>query len=321
MTKLVTVGIPVYKRLTYLPQALQSVLLQDYSNVELIVSDNGNNGSRLVEIVNNNYSKPYKIRQNSTSVPVIKHFNQIIDEASGEYFVLLPDDDTISPNYISELVNILEGNPQVAVAFSKTEAINEDGHIFKSTKENVPPLLSIEDFIKAWCLGTYKFTDFSTNMARTSDIRLCGGLPDFSQGNHSENALVVKLCLNRLVAFNLSCVCQYRVYESSLGLSVSCKEFAEASTQFLSFLDSDPKILEFSRSLSNQWNQSKAYLVKMIWKSYFNRWSRMYRERVTTAKWVKSAFLLPFIPAYYAAVLSYLARCFLSYVKNRLKPI
>ena len=321
MNNLVTVGIPVYTRLNYLHLALQSVALQDYSNVELIVSDNGKNGSRLIEIVDNYYSKPYKIRQNPTSVPMIEHFNQIIDEASGEYFVLLSDDDVISSNYISELVAVLEGNPQVAVAFSKTEVINEDGEIFKSMKETVPPFLSSENFIKAWCLGTYKFTGFLTNMARTRDIRLCGGFPDFPQGNHSDNALVVKLCLNSLVAFNLNCVFQYRVYEASTGLSASCNELAEASAQFLSFLDSDPKIVKFAQSRSEQWSQSKAYLVKIIWKTYFYRWSGMYRERVTAGKWIRAAFFLPFISAYYAEVLFFLARCLLSYVKNRLKPI
>jgi len=203
----------------------------------------------------------------------------------------------------------------------KTEGVDEDGHTFRSTTESVPPFLSSEDFIKAWYLGTYKFTGFLTNMARTRDIRLCGGFPDFPHGNHSDNALVVKLCLNSLVAFNLNCVFQYRVYEASTGLAVPCKELAEACVQFLSFLDSDPKILEFAQSRSDQWSRSKAYLVKIIWGTYFNRWSRMYRERLTTGKWVRAAFLLPFISAYYATVLLFLSRCLLSYVKNRLKPI
>ena len=45
------IGIHVYKRLQFLPQAVQSGAAQDYENVELIVSDNGVNGSAIPELV------------------------------------------------------------------------------------------------------------------------------------------------------------------------------------------------------------------------------------------------------------------------------
>ena len=86
MPKLVTVGIPVYKRLDYLSQALESVNAQDYRNVELIVSDNGMNGSRISAIVDRHYFSPYRLRQNPVSIGVIQHFNQIINGASGAAF-------------------------------------------------------------------------------------------------------------------------------------------------------------------------------------------------------------------------------------------
>ena len=47
MAPLVTIALPVYRRLDYLPQALESVRAQDYPNVELLLSDNGPNGDRL----------------------------------------------------------------------------------------------------------------------------------------------------------------------------------------------------------------------------------------------------------------------------------
>ena len=47
----VTVAIPVYKRLTYVAQAIQSVAAQDYPAIELIVSDNGCNGDAVINLV------------------------------------------------------------------------------------------------------------------------------------------------------------------------------------------------------------------------------------------------------------------------------
>ena len=37
-----------------------------------------------------------------------EHFNQLVQEATGEYFVLLCDDDQISANFVTELVAVLE---------------------------------------------------------------------------------------------------------------------------------------------------------------------------------------------------------------------
>src|SRR5262245_8367144 len=104
MTKLVSIGIPVYTRLNFLSHVLKVVQAQDYPSIELIVSDNGMNGSKVQEIVNSCYDRPYTFRQNSTPVSISTHFNQIVQEATGEYFVLLADDDEISWNYVSELV-------------------------------------------------------------------------------------------------------------------------------------------------------------------------------------------------------------------------
>lgn len=46
MSKLVTIGIPIYRRLEYLPQVLKIVEEQDYPSIELLVSDNGMNGTK-----------------------------------------------------------------------------------------------------------------------------------------------------------------------------------------------------------------------------------------------------------------------------------
>jgi glycosyltransferase involved in cell wall biosynthesis len=304
MSKLVTIGIPVYKRLEYLPQALNAVQMQDYPNIELIVSDNGMNGKKVIDIVDTWYSRPYRFRQNAASVSVIVHFNQIINEATGEYFVLLSDDDGISPNYISELVNILEGDPQISIAFSRQEIIDQNGHIQASSKADLPPVMSGADFIRAWCFYRLGFKAHVTNMARLKDINMCGGFPDFPLGFHSDNALPLKLALNRYVAVSQRCTFRYRVHAGSFEFSGNYKDVAEASKQFIKFLDSDPKILEFASVQPERWRQLKRYVIKLTWQTYFGRWKSGYRKTLPPLQWIRAAFVLPFIPAYYRAVIS-----------------
>jgi glycosyltransferase involved in cell wall biosynthesis len=317
MEKLVTVGIPVYKRLNYLPQALRSVSLQDYPNVELIVSDNGMNGSRVDDIVKENYSKPYRFRQNPQTVTPSTHYNQIVNEASGEYFVLLCDDDELSSNYISELYRLLEQNPRASVAISRQEIIDQDGRTIRYSKENMPELMSGTEFILAWCHNDYNFFCFTTTLARTEDIRSCGAYPDFTPINGADDALLIKLCLNSHVALSRRCTFRYRYYELSYGLSVSCQELAGVVKQILHFYDSDPRIQEFAAAHPDQWVETKGCLVKMYGGVYFGRWRSMYSDRLTRFQWVRAAFVMPFIPSYYRRVLLFLGRAILSNAKKR----
>ena len=113
--KLVTIGIPVYERLQYLPRVLDVVTSQDYPSIELIVSDNGMNGGAVQEILKRHYPTA-RFRQNAETVDIITHFNQIVHQASGDYYVPLQDDDEISSNYVSELVKLLERYPQASFA-------------------------------------------------------------------------------------------------------------------------------------------------------------------------------------------------------------
>ena len=69
MNPIVTVAIPVYKRLDYLPGALRSVAAQDYSEIDLLVSDNGLNGPELRELVERHYPRPFRLRRNEETAP------------------------------------------------------------------------------------------------------------------------------------------------------------------------------------------------------------------------------------------------------------
>jgi glycosyltransferase involved in cell wall biosynthesis len=300
MAGLVTIGIPVFKRLDTLHKAVQSVALQEYPHIELIISDNGLNGSRVREIVDQWYARPYIFRQNSTSVNLPTHYHQILAAASGEYFVWLPDDDTISPNYISELVCILDQHPDVSIALARQEIVDRSGRVLGQSSDQVPDFMTGEDFIRAWAMNG--FGSYTSILARTSDIRRCGGYPNFSGGTCVDDALVIKLCLGRWVASGKKCFYRLGCEESSYGFSLPCERLAKDVNQFLKFLDSDDTLLSYARRHGNQWAELKQSIVEMTWKTYHYRWATMYRRRLSFPKWVRVAFALPFIPDYYKHV-------------------
>jgi glycosyltransferase involved in cell wall biosynthesis len=305
VTALVTVAVPVYKRLQYLAGALRAVASQDYPNIELIVSDNGVNGTVVERIVAEHYPRPYRYRQNPATVALPEHWNQLVAEASGEYLVILADDDELSPNYVSELTRLLDRHPAAAVAIAAQEILDESGKVVRRSRGPLPELLSGRDFIRA-AFHTYEygFECFMTIFARTAELRRCGGYPDFVQGQHGDDTLLLKLCLGRPVALSERCAFRYRVYESSYGLAQRIEVLAMSTNQFLRFLDSDPHFREFARSHPEEWTELRGYIEENKLLTYYFRWRHMYRRRLTRLQWIRAAFAFPYSPLCYRWVIA-----------------
>ena len=301
---LVTVAIPVYERLEYLPQALESVRRQDYPHVELIVSSNGRNPA-VPDLVERYYGKAYRFRQNLVTVPMSAHFNQLVAAASGEYFLLLSDDDEISPNCLTALVDLLDRDPGATLALCRVEAMDKSGGTTASSDEMPlpPPVMPGPDFVRAWCLYEHKFICLGTNLSRTADVRALGGYPAFASGPGIDSALVVKLCLTGHVLFTAACTFRYRIHDASDSQSLSCAAWARGSREFLSFLDTDPHVLRFANAHPETWAETKALLIRVTYRNYLARWMRVYRRRMSPWAWIKAAFALPGNPRSYARAL------------------
>jgi glycosyltransferase involved in cell wall biosynthesis len=303
MNKLVTIGLPIYKRLEHLPTFLRIIASQNYPCIELIISDNGVNGGKVSDIVKIHYPRPYRFRQNPETVSIEQHFNQLIREASGDYFMLLMDDDEYSSNYVSELVAQMEAHPQASVAFSRQETIDENGIVLRKSEDALPHIMSGPDFIQAtWGRNEFNYEIMVGFLAKTGELRECGGYPPFPRGTHIENALLVKLCLKSSVAFCSNCVLRWRSVDSSYAWCQSIEELAVATRRFLEFLDHDPRTCQFAVEDPAQWKEVKSCLVKMAWGTYLWRWRDVYSKRLSRLQWTKAAFAMPFIPDYYRAV-------------------
>jgi glycosyltransferase involved in cell wall biosynthesis len=308
-TRLVTIGLPVYRRLHFLPNVLRVVRGQDYPEIELLVSDNGQNGAQLRRLIDQHYSKPYSFRENTSTATISTHFNQIVRAASGEYFVLLADDDEITPNYVSTLVAALERCPNASVAIPRQELMDEFGASLGASALNAPMMLSGAELIRAaWGTCEFGFKSFSTTLAKTEEVVRCGGYPEFWMGHGNDDALLVKLCVGKSVALATNCSFRKRVFETSHGLASSLEDFARGIRDFLEFLDSDLVICSYARQHPRDWKECKRLLSDMAWKTFYFRWRGLYRQRLSLAQWVRGAFLLPFIPRYYAGVAATLTK-------------
>ena len=110
---LVSVVTPTYKRSEKLPRAIESILAQTYTNIELfVVNDNDPNDdfTQYVKTITENYLRDHLfhliIQEKHINGAVAR--NIAIKRAKGEYIAFLDDDDWWEKNKLEEQVNVLQ---------------------------------------------------------------------------------------------------------------------------------------------------------------------------------------------------------------------
>lgn len=116
---LFSILIPTRNRSEYLKYALDSALLQTFRDLEVVISDNASedNTREVVEKINDTRIKYSRVEQ---FVSVAENFNNVFRKSSGEYFILMGDDDYLMPYYLEEIYKCLCKSYDVDVFLSNT---------------------------------------------------------------------------------------------------------------------------------------------------------------------------------------------------------
>jgi glycosyltransferase involved in cell wall biosynthesis len=139
----VSVIIPAYNAEAFIGATLDSVLAQTYSNLEIIVSDDGSvdgtrqrvaaYGSRVRYVSGPNSGAPSRPR------------NLGIRAASGTVLAFIDADDLMAPGRIAAEVEFLTRHPEAGLVFSDYEEFGEDRTQEKGHFETCPLLRSLLD--------------------------------------------------------------------------------------------------------------------------------------------------------------------------------
>lgn len=124
----VSIGVPVYNGERYLREALESLLAQTFSDLEIIVSDNCSTDSTK-EICEEYESKDDRIRyyQQEKNIGLSANFNFVYGKAKGTYFKWAPHDDVLHPNFVGACVSLLEKDSSIVLCQSVLRYIDENG--------------------------------------------------------------------------------------------------------------------------------------------------------------------------------------------------
>jgi glycosyltransferase involved in cell wall biosynthesis len=124
---------PVCNGETYIARAIDSVLAQQFGDLELIISDNASTDA-TEQICRDYLKRDERVRysRNEVNLGAAPNYNRVFQLAAAEYFKWAAHDDELEPAFLNECVATLDREgPQVVLAFPRTKYIDPQGQLIR----------------------------------------------------------------------------------------------------------------------------------------------------------------------------------------------
>ena len=232
---LVSIGIPTYNRAnSYLRCALQSAVGQTYRNIEIIVSDNcsPDNTESLVKEFNDPRIRYYRQKEN---IGPLNNRNFCLEQARGEYFVMLLDDDVIDDDFVSICMDALKchhGEPGVILTGSRV--IDAEGNMLSASPNRVGGC-SMVDFILGWFDRKVPLY-LCSMMFNTKRLKQLGGLDSRANTGYDDVVACVQLAAKYGRVDIPDIKASFRRHGSNIGAAVHYSAWCEDSLYLLDIM-------------------------------------------------------------------------------------
>lgn len=130
---LVSIVIPSYNHQNFIQECIQSIIDQDYQNIELIIIDDGssdNSVQKIEEMIDACQLRFIKFEfKHRANKGLCATLNEAIQLANGNYISIIASDDIMLPMKTQLQIEYIQAHPQCAGVFSGANVIKEDGTI------------------------------------------------------------------------------------------------------------------------------------------------------------------------------------------------
>ncbi len=128
---LVSIVLPVYNEEQFIGETLEGIITQDYSNLEILVSDNHSTdatASLCREYALND--RRIQFFAQPSNIGAVANHTFLANKARGKYLIFAAGHDKWSANYLTTNVKALEGRPSAVISYGTPNWIDQDGDPF-----------------------------------------------------------------------------------------------------------------------------------------------------------------------------------------------
>lgn len=145
---LVFVVTPSLNQARFIPETIDSVLTQDYPNIEYLIADGGSTDGTLDLLAGDIRRLNWRSEPDGGQADAV---NRAFSHAKAKYLAWLNSDDLYLPGAISAMVDFLEMHPDHALVYGHADNVNAEGRLIGPARQVEPfdakRLLNDVDFI------------------------------------------------------------------------------------------------------------------------------------------------------------------------------
>jgi glycosyltransferase involved in cell wall biosynthesis len=200
-------------RLALLRECIQSIIGQDDTEFQFVVSDNSDD-SEVYDYIRSNHPQ-ITIRRRAPVLPALDHFNTIMDECTSRYIVIFHDDDMLTSDYVRKIKAAWLENP-TCVAIGCNARILRDGNLlprkfFKSGAieiENQKVLLSRYSSLTSDNMAPFPSYCYDAQILKNHR-------PKIDLGKFMDLILLMELLTSGSIYWLSDCCMYYRVHSTN----------------------------------------------------------------------------------------------------------
>ena len=185
---LVSISIPAYNAERYILETIESILAQDYPNIELLVQDNHSTDGTWALLQELAAQHPQiSIQQNEHTVHVVANFNRVINRAKGDFVMVMGSDDLLNPSFVRCCLETFSQNLQIDI-------VTTNYFYFTGSKEWEKLIRLAPGIHTHFVAGVVIANNFSLNFTLFKNFRIFGkgkfrGRFGFSVFRHTNHPL------------------------------------------------------------------------------------------------------------------------------------
>jgi len=209
-----TIGITTFSRTKYLNECINSVLIQNNKNIQIVISNDNPKRKLSLKNLNLKNKKNIKIFNQKKNLGPVENKNFLLSKVKTPWFSWLSDDDKLEQNFYEKLSKIYlttKNKNKIAGIYSNFYD-NNPTKPFKSSTQ----IFRRKDFIEKYSSGKIKLVGIY-GLLRSKSLKKMKGVKKLSSpfSPYCDNLLPLELSKLGNIIYTNEKLCRFRIHKNS----------------------------------------------------------------------------------------------------------